>query len=187
MPKNFKITVIIVILLVAGAAGYSIYRYRSYMPNKTDTSNSANTVKKSDVLTRTYLPSDLTLSYTHPSLGFTFKYPEGFKIGDLPDETGETILVQADGDGFQIYTRPLEQQVEITADLVKQDLPDMVVENSFQIDISGTRALVFDSQNESGEKTGEIWFWNNGTLYQISTPREFAKTLAEIIKTWQWE
>jgi hypothetical protein len=185
MTKNFKIAVIIIILLVTGAGAYSIYRYTAN-PVKTS-SNGVNTPKKSDVLTRTYLPSDLTLSYTHPSLGFTFKYPEGFKIGDLPDDTGETILVQNNGQGFQIYTRPLEQQVEITADLVKSDLPDMVVENPFQIDISGTRALVFDSKNDSGEKTGEIWFWNNGTLYQISTPQEFAKTLAEIIKTWQWQ
>jgi hypothetical protein len=51
----------------------------------------------------------LSETYTHPELGFSFRYPHGFRVSEIPqEEEVETVLVEDPAharQGFQVFTQ----------------------------------------------------------------------------------
>ena len=170
-------------VLLLGVFGFLVWK-NFQKPPATQTPQNSNFSSQTS-------PANLSnsdpVAYVHPDLGFSFNYPGDFKTASLYDDAGETVLIQKDGSGFQIYIRALEEETEITPQKISQDIPDMVVDNPFNIDIKGVQALVFDSKSEAGDKTGEIWFTKDGNLYQITATLNYAPMLLEILKSWQWQ
>lgn len=140
--------------------------------------------------------SDLSQTHTHPGLGFSFRYPDGFKISSTAEELGETILVQKEGggakEGFQIFISEFDEPGPITGERIKIDLPEIVIEQPQDIELgirnqeSGIGALIFFSQDESFGKTREVWFVHKGFLYQVTSKAEFDNQLSQIMATWRF-
>ncbi|PJE69041.1 hypothetical protein COU96_01905, partial [Candidatus Shapirobacteria bacterium CG10_big_fil_rev_8_21_14_0_10_38_14] len=111
--------------------------------------------------------------YTDSQYKFSFEYPKNFTATKFQEgEEGDTILVQEKESkkSFQIFISPFDEPGPLTKERVKQDLPDLIINNPEQRVLkNGAVALVFFSEESSIGETREIWFVHNGYLYQIST------------------
>lgn len=126
--------------------------------------------------------------YEQADLKFSFAYPEGFTVGEFPDEDdSETILVQKQNIGFQLYISPFDENITITYDRIQADQPDLVISDPKQIGFVGVSGVLFESENDSGEKTLEIWWVKDSHLYQITTYPEFRDTMVKILETWTYK
>jgi hypothetical protein len=56
--------------------------------------------------------------YTHPELGFSFRYPAAFRVNEMPHGNGsETVLVEDPlhaRQGFQVFTQPYDDAGPLT-------------------------------------------------------------------------
>ena len=137
--------------------------------------------------------------YTDSQYKFSFEYPKDFTATKFQEgEDGNTILVQSSAlnqrsnqrsiSGFQIFISPFDEPGPLTKERVKQDLPDLIINNPEQRVLkNGAVALVFFSEESSIGETREIWFVHNGYLYQISTYKELDSLVAKIISTWRFQ
>ena len=154
-------------------------------------------------------------TYRHPTFGFSFQYPKGFKTGIFPAGEGETIVVEkspedepttAGGsapekarEGFQIYISAFDEEGPLTLERVKKEIPDLIVESPQTVILGSSaskdfEALVFFSRNESLGRTREAWFvWpqspqpDGNYLYQISAYASFDAELSKIMATWKFD
>jgi hypothetical protein len=132
------------------------------------------------------------IRYVNSRYGFSFEKPQGYTVGSVPEEAGETILVQKNGsvqDSFQIFITELDHPVELTPTLIKSELPGTVVSNPVKIDLDGKgKGIMFSSNNDAfGGKSFEIWFARDTRIYQITSYVGFAQQLQAIIGTWKFE
>ena len=137
--------------------------------------------------------NDLTLTYNSPTYGFSFTYPEGFRVENFAEGEGEMILVSGPkaGESFQIYVTPFDEEGPLTAERIKKAGPAMEMDRPQAAVIGGANAVVFFSADSSLGRTREAWFvWpegqipNGNYLYQISAPEGFDAELAKIMATW---
>jgi len=131
--------------------------------------------------------------YTHPMYGFSFEKPDGYTVGSFNDgQGGETVVVQKTSNdvaksGFQIYIYDALEPVELTPQLIKEELPGTNVNNPKKIILDGAPGIMFDSNSSSFEGSSfEIWFIHQGFVYQISSYSEFASELQNIIGSWKF-
>jgi len=181
---------IIIAIIVFGAIGGGIYYFRAslFKPIVYKSQGSGATQEAiAEISSYQY-----TETYTNPNYKFSFKYPKEFKISEMPDVSGGTaILVQniAKDLGVQILITPFEDvDFDLTADLIRQDIPDMKISEPQEVIIGSSRkGLAFVSDNEAfGGKSREVWFIYGGNLYQISTYSELDGLLKGIFGTWQF-
>lgn len=200
MSKKTKIFILAIIILLAGALGaFLILRKNPVQPSE-ETGNEIAGQEK----TFTVAPSEDNKEnniYTDSQYKFSFEYPKDFTVTKFKEgEEGDTILVQKQGskDGFQIFISSFDEPGPLTKERVKQDLPDLKMENPEQRVLkNGVPALIFFSEEASLGQTREIWFIHpvrnpdsNGAsnyyLYQVSTYKELDSLVAAIISTWKF-
>ena len=173
MTKQFTLIVGIVTLLIAGAVWKS----------------GADNPVVGDPLV--LAPSGgVTGVYRNSAFGFSLTLPKGSAITQLED-TGDgstTLLAQGDPQ-FQIYIVPFEEDLVVTARLLKQELPEMVVKDDKELSLSDdkAKALAFTSEDESFGPTREVWFVYAGHLYQAKSKVEAGKAMEESITTWKFD
>lgn len=134
----------------------------------------------------------LTQTYTDDADHFELKYPSGLTANSFatPDGNGTVVLV-ADlktGLGMQVLVTPYTGPENVTADLIKQQVPDITIVQPQQIAISssGTSGTAFvDGSGSDAHR--QIWFAYNGNLYQITAPLDFDPTLRDIMNTWKFK
>lgn len=129
-------------------------------------------------------------TYRNRQLGFSLQIPDGTTIVPVEGEDdGSTILLAQGKPQFQIYAVPLEEDIAITADLLKQEIPDLVVTNPRTVALSGddASALVFESHDESFGPTHEVWFAHDRRLYQIKSAASESMAVQDIIATWKFD
>lgn len=181
MKKFLPYILTILVLAAAGAVAYK--SYPSYMANRTNITDKTN---KKDEVGQAGTSSTEPLSFTHPELGFTINYPAYYNITDLAEDRGETILLQNDGRGAQIYISDYKSQEQFNSALVRRELSGQTLENLKDIAMpGGFSAVSFSGKDESLGKVWDVWFVNNGKLYQItSEPNQDAllKSLVESFK-----
>ncbi|MDP2704969.1 MAG: hypothetical protein Q8O71_01050 [bacterium] len=124
------------------------------------------------------------------SLGFSFIYPKDWTVGRFAEgEDGTIVIVQnpEHTNGFQVYATPFtEEDTTLTPERLLNEIPDLVIEESQQINVSdGGTGITFLSDNGSG-KTREVWFIHGGYLYQFSSPLSTQNILQEVLKTWKF-
>jgi len=146
-------------------------------------------------------------TYTHPDYGFSFDYPADFKIGKFPEGDGEIILVQdstpstdsaprqgSGQAGFQIFISKYDELEELSFDIIKKATQDSTLGelekgptlNRTRSDLESGKEIQtfsFEMKGEDGKNTHEIWFVQNGNLYQVTSYKEFGDKMEEIIKT----
>jgi len=200
--KN-KIFIIALVVLLAGALGWFLILRKNPVQPGGETGNENENIGQDK--TFTVAPSEENKEnniYTDSQYKFSFEYPKDFTATKFREgEEGDTILVQKKGskDGFQIFISPFDEPGPLTEERVKQDLPDLKIENAEQRVLkNGVPALIFFSEETSLGKTREIWFIypvrnsdSNGAsnyyLYQVSTYKELDSLVAKILETWKFQ
>jgi hypothetical protein len=127
--------------------------------------------------------------YTHPELGFSFRYPAAFRVDELSHGNGsETVLVEDPRharQGFQVFTQPYDDTGPLTEARIKQDQPDITMEDVAPVHVAGEHGLGFVQLQSPGVgKTYEVWFAHDHTLYEVATYAERAADLTDILATW---
>ena len=147
------------------------------------------------------------LVYTHPTLGFSFKYPAGFHITSFDEGDGEMVLVKKseirstksetnsnvenskpETSELQIYVSPFDEPGPITPQRIKKDIPDMVIEEPQEVMVGkhrDIRALVFFSR-EGAMRLRQVWFVAAGYLYQISSEEANGSFMQSILNSWEF-
>ena len=85
----------------------------------------------------------------------------------------------------QIYISPFDEDIVLTPERIKSDIPDIKMDNIGSTKVGGTDAVSFASTNETGQKTSEIWFVKSGNLYQVSTLEANSQNMAQIMDSWR--
>ena len=135
------------------------------------------------------IPITLDTPYINKTYGFSFKHPADFTVGEIQEETHTTFLVQKqDGSqGIQISVSSFDEAV-VTKERIKQDVPDIVIEQESPIEIEGVQAgLAFISNGAGAGKSREVWFSYKGHLYQATTLIAHDSILKSILATWNFE
>lgn len=117
---------------------------------------------------------------------FFFNKPTGFRVTEIPDDTGAVILAEgSNGESFQIFIIPFDESGPLTPSRIQKDLPQKIIENPRSGKLDGTQAVAFSSRDGT-EKVFEIWFIHGGYLYQITTNASFTDGLQNILQTWKF-
>lgn len=118
---------------------------------------------------------------------FTLQIPEKLTLREY-SEGNTTTLVFEDKDsglGFQIFVVPHEG-IEVGDERFKMDIPSGVVEGPTDIMIDSVRGTIFFSKNTLLGETREVWFINDGFLFEVTARRELDLWLSEIMRTWKF-
>ncbi len=188
MKINNKILWIILggLILVIFAIAALNFKLLNIEPSNTKSSNSetsdASNIKPSDIKP---LNSE-TFSHTDPN--FSLQYPKNISITKFEDGASETILLKdPQQKDTQIFISSFDEDIVLSAERIKKDLPKLVIENPTEVMIGGkVKAVSFTSTNNLAIPTREVWFVYNGYLYQISIPLEIESAIGEILKTWKF-
>ena len=94
--------------------------------------------------------------------------------------------------GFQIFATPFGMEEILTEDRIKQDIPSAHMENTQSIILNPdapqheeVQALLFSSEDAVIGKTIEVWFVQNGYLYEITAPAHMEELLPKILSSWR--
>lgn len=105
-------------------------------------------------------------NFTHPDLDFSFFYPPKYYLTIIDDGVGESILIQKDGSGMEIYITDFEGV--INSNSVKKDITDVKLENLMDINLpSGISAVSFSYKDSSLGEVWNVWFVKNKKIYQV--------------------
>lgn len=138
-----------------------------------------------------FIAPQLTKEYRNETLRFSLSLPESFTAGELPvdDDGGRTIVLQNEhGEGIQIYARPFDDIRNLTADMIRHDIPDMEISDVQTVEIGENHSgIAFLSDNEAfGGASREVWFVFRGNVYQISTYARLDSLLQALFATWKF-
>ncbi len=131
-------------------------------------------------------------TFTHDTRRFSFQYPQNFQVGRFDQANTEIIVVQNPDKqaGFQISIRSVDEQIPMTKERIKQDLPDLQVRQPqpVQLGADAGQGLAFYSDNEAfGGSSREVWFTFAGHLYQISTYANLDPLLKQVLNSWTFQ
>ena len=130
--------------------------------------------------------------YYHPKYGFSFECDKSLKVTAFDEGGyGETILAQGDNEknGFQIFVSPFDEAGPITPERIRQDLPDLTINQPQQVIITKNNitGLIFFSREPSLGETREVWFIHDGYLYQMTTYASLDNWVGRILETWKFD
>jgi hypothetical protein len=105
---------------------------------------------------------------THAALGFSFRYPAPFQVTEIPQgERSEIVLIEDPAHAaqrFQVFYMPYDEAGPLTAERIRQDAPDIDMENAHPVDVAGERGLSFvQLQHPDVGKTYEVKVVHDGT------------------------
>jgi hypothetical protein len=145
----------------------------------------------SDVRGDTEPLGPLSETYTHPELGFSFRYPAGYTLTELPQEEQGVVVVEdptRPRQWFQVFSMPYDEAGPLTEARIRQDVPDITMEHPAPVQVAGVSAISFvQFQTPDVGKTYEVWFVHNGTLYEAATSADRAAALQDILSTWTFQ
>lgn len=106
------------------------------------------------------------------------------KASELEDEVGKTILIKDGEYEMQIYVSNFDENIILTAERIKQDIPDIKMKDVYKVKAGGITAITFIDTNQN---TREVWFVNRGFLYQVSSRPEDDEVTGAIMQSWRWD
>lgn len=143
--------------------------------------------------------------YVDENYGFSFQHPKDVNVTVFPEgDSGYMLLAQKPGarESFQIFISAFDEDPStyaqggvgpITPERIRQDLPNVAIENPLPVKIGEGKnvdALIYNSTHESLGKTREIWFiWpllsqpHGNYLYQITTYADMDNFIGPILDT----
>src|SRR3989338_3087621 len=132
-----------------------------------------------------------TETFTHPKLQFSFKYPESFIVTTMTNGDGSEVIILRDdkNNAVQMLISDFGEDVDITAETLRNNIPDMVIKDAQEVSIGDKRkGLAFGSDNAAFDgDSREVWFVFGGKLYQISAYMKHDDLLKGVFETWQFD
>lgn len=175
--------ILIALIIIAAAGGFGYWSYKFY-PVRNEISNGANSTSQPN----TTKDANQALSYTHPDLNFSFKYPGNYKLANLADDQGETILLQDNGKGAQIYISEFTADADFNSALVRQSLSNEKLENLKDIQMpNGFNAVSFSGKDASLGEVWDVWFAHSGKLYQITGQPGHDRLLKSLVESFKFD
>jgi hypothetical protein len=134
-------------------------------------------------------PVTLSETYTHAEPGFSFRYPATFTVSEIPQAEDSALLLVEDPtrerQGFQVSSMPYDEAEPLTPERIRQDVPDITMENAQPFRVAGEPGISFVQQQDPAlGKTYEVWFVHNGMLYEAATYADRAALLHDVLSTW---
>ncbi|MEK7613049.1 MAG: hypothetical protein AAB449_02830 [Patescibacteria group bacterium] len=118
---------------------------------------------------------------------FAVFYPDALSVREYDEGGGATTITFqniSEGQGFQIYVLPYGAS-QVGPDRLAKDAPGGVKEpKDFTLD--GAPANAFFSTSAALGDTREVWFINDGFLYEVTTHKSLDSWLDQILQTWQF-
>ena len=141
------------------------------------------------------LPADILSGwegYAHPELPFAFAHPKDLTPSTFTDGGAEIVLLAGKEPGreVQIVASVFDNSGSLTVERIQKDIPGMAIDEPQNVLIGSARipALLFWSNDgASVGKTRELWFIQDGYLYQVTASAEMDETLAKMMETWRVE
>ena len=134
--------------------------------------------------------AESSVLYTHPQKKFSVKYPPELNpVLNRVDENEALIfdLKDAGGkSGFQIVISSFDEEGALTEKRIKDDLPDLPMQNVRIASVAGVQSIAFRSHDDTLGNLFEIWFAHRGDLYQITTYEQYTQTMLKILETWRF-
>ena len=119
---------------------------------------------------------------------FSLLYPEFLSVKKIAESGGGmTVTFEnlKEARGFQIFVTPYAA-AQVSDTRFKQDIPSGVRKNVTNISVGGASGASFYSYSEELGDTAEVWFLHGGLLYEVTTFKELAPWLADILSTWRF-
>lgn len=89
-------------------------------------------------------------------------------------------------ENFQLAISEYNDSDSISIAAIKRDNPDILMDDSHDIEIAGSRGVTFLDMESKNNPQRNVWFINNGHLYQITTYRSFDTKMSDILSSWKW-
>lgn len=124
--------------------------------------------------------------YVNEKYGFSFIKPSGYNVGFFPHSSEtEIVLLQNDKKevGAQIALSYFDETGPLTAQRIRQELPDLPMDAVTTIKVAGTEGVSFLSRTDAFGNSSEIWFIRNNLLFQMTTYESQTVLLAELAET----
>lgn len=126
--------------------------------------------------------------YRSTLFAFSLFYPSSMKVSEFDEGGGaQSITFENAGDaiGFQIFIVPYKEH-QVSSARFSQDVPTGVMKEPTNVTVDGVFGTMFYSQSLTLGDTREIWFINNGYLYEVTTLKTLDSWLIERMKTWMF-
>jgi len=126
--------------------------------------------------------------YRSTKYRFSLFYPKNMKVSEFDEGGGaQSITFENAGDaiGFQIFIVPYKEH-QVSSARFSQDVPTGVMKEPTNVTVDGVFGTMFYSQSLTLGDTREIWFINNGYLYEVTTLKTLDSWLIERMKTWMF-
>lgn len=185
MRKLFLLLMVCAVL--AGGAALIYFNMRPSMvgvalPAAVQTSQNESAVHTRDV------PPGF-VEYARQNYHFSILLPETVTIKEQGGTGDEPLMLvvqdPSSGYGFQIYAFPYNLPT-ITQERFKIDEPSGVVKNQKDVRVAGAKGTMFESTAPVVGALREIWFINNGIMYEVTTALKFDDWIRPIMGTWQF-
>jgi len=184
------IIAIMVILALNAAAAYFFFFNAASTPAEdaqAATALAAEPEPEPIVPTTIQVTQDMR-GYENSAFRFGLLYPKTLSVREYKERDGALSVIfedPADGKGLQIYVTPYSD-TQITKERFQLDVSSGVMKEPTDIMVGGVRGTMFLSTHSLMGETREVWFINNGFLYEVVTYKALDAWLASIMQTWKF-
>ena len=129
------------------------------------------------------------LLYSNAEYHFSLLYPPSMQVHQYGGGGNALTIAFQDpttNEGFQVFIVPYDKS-QITAARFNEDEPSGVMQDPTDVIVDGVRATMFYSTDTALGDTREVWFINNGFLYEVTTYKELDAWLGGIMQTWKFD
>ena len=187
-----RIFLLLIMVIAVIALGAGVFFFLHVSPGPAGAGMQATTAAVQVVAADSkYPPRDIpagSKEFRSDLYDFSVLYPGSLTAAVRDEGSGAaTITFQYDDkkeiEGFQIFIVPFAGG-QITDARFKEDIPSGVRTNLKNITIAGATGASFYSTDKTLGDTAEVWFVRGGYLYEVTTFKEQAQWLADILGTW---
>lgn len=185
MKKTFIVIILIVIVVLVAF----------FALNKDDgsaDSTFSTVTNQESAITQALLDGEFSKTYRSEAHKFSVKYPEGLEASSFADESlGADVITIADpasGQGMQIIITPFDENIAVlTAERIKQDVPDLIIRDPQEVILgsSGKGVAFLDAEDDTANR--QIWFIARQSLYQITAPVSSDTLVQKMLNNWVFE
>jgi len=189
---NTKYLVVVAIIVIsAGMLIPSLFRQdeQQTVVNSSNTAATITAVAPTPTVPATTQITQDWRGYENKDFKFGLLYPQDLNVKEYKESDGAMSVIfeerTEEGRGFQIYVTPYGED-HITQERFLLDVSSGVMEEPVDIMIGGVPATMFFSENSIMGNTREVWFINNGYLYEVVTYKQLDDWISTIMRSWKF-